>query len=82
METATTRFDQTTFWEMREARAGAGRRRFIGKDVSRTIAVQRKDIRKRSFASRVKDPWNKLDEGYKTKQLPKYSERHKRKQEI
>ena len=51
--------DKSTFWKMEEAREGAGRRRFREKEVSRTVALQRKDIRKRTFASRTQDPWNK-----------------------
>ena len=42
------------FWEMEEARQGAGRRMFKEKEVKRTVAVQRKDIRKKSFG--VQDP--------------------------
>ena len=35
---------------MEEAREGAGKRRFKEKEIRRTIAIQRKDIRKKSFA--------------------------------
>ena len=57
--------DKTTFWKLEKAREGAGRRRFREKEISRTVSIQRKDIRKRSFASRVQDPWNKLEDGVK-----------------
>ena len=59
------------FWKLEEPRAGAGRRRFREKEISRTISVQRKDIRKRSFASRIQDPWNKLEDRVKMVNNPK-----------
>ena len=59
------------FWQMEEARQGAGRRRFKVKEVKRTIAVQRKDIRKKSFGSRTQDPWNILEDKVKLAKNPK-----------
>ena len=56
---------------MEEPRQGAGRRRFKEKEIRRTIAGQRKDVRKRSFASRVQDPWNSLPESVKQAKNPK-----------
>ena len=53
------------FWKMEEARPGAGRRRFKEKEVKRTIATQRKDLRKKSFSSRIQDPWNSLEDSVK-----------------
>ena len=41
------------------------------KERARTVAIQRKDIRKRSFASRVQDPWNKLEDRVKLARNPK-----------
>ena len=41
--------DKKTFWKKSEARVGAGRRRFKEKEIQRTVALQRKDIRKNSF---------------------------------
>ena len=57
--------DEELFWSREVDREGAGRRRFKEKEVRRTIAMQRKEIRKKSFASRVKDPWNALSDGVK-----------------
>ena len=48
-----------------------GRRRFKVKELKRTIATQRKDIRKRSFSSRVQDPWNNLNDSVKEAKNPK-----------
>ena len=59
------------FWTLEEARPGVGRRRFRIKEIKRTIAVQRKDIRKKSFASRVQDPWNSLSDSVKSVKSPK-----------
>ena len=63
--------EKTSFWTMEEARNGAGRRRFKVKEIKRTVAMQRKDIRKRSFASRVQDPWNTLSDNVKLAKTPK-----------
>ena len=63
--------EKTTFWKMAEAREGPGRRRFKEKEVCRTIAAQRKPIRKQSFASRVQDPWNQLKDRVKLARNPK-----------
>ena len=60
-----------SFWEMEEARAGIGRRRFKEKEIKRTIATQRKDIRKKSFSSRIQDPWNNLENSVKQAKNPK-----------
>ena len=57
--------DKEYFWTLEHARPGVGRRRFREKEVKRTIAVQRKDLRKKSFASRVQDPWNSLSDTVK-----------------
>ena len=65
------KLDKKVFWKMEEARPGAGRRRFREKEVKRTIADQRKAIRKNSFASRVQDPWNKLEDSVKLCKTPK-----------
>ena len=54
------KIDKEVFWKMEEARPGVGRRRFKEKEVKRTVATQRKVVRKTSFASRVQDPWNLL----------------------
>ena len=59
------------FWKMEEARPGAGRRRFKEKEVKRTIATQRKDLRKKSFSSRIQDPWNSLEDSVKQEKNPK-----------
>ena len=60
-----------TFWHMEEAREGAGRRRFREKEIRRTIAVQRRDVRKTSFGSRIQDPWNKLEDSVKLAKNPR-----------
>ena len=65
------KLDKTKFWKMEEAREGAGRRRFQEKEVRRTLATERKPIRKRSFATRVQDPWNQLSDGTKKAKTPK-----------
>ena len=44
--------------------------RYKEKELRRTIARQRKDIRKKSFASRVQDPWNNLSDGVKLSKTP------------
>ena len=59
------------FWKLEEARPGAGRRRFKEKEIKRTISTQRKDIRKKSFGSRIQDPWNSLDDSVKKAKTPK-----------
>ena len=59
------------FWTVEEAREGAGRRRFKEQEIKRTVAVQRKDLRKKSFASRIQDPWNSLSDGVKLSRNPK-----------
>ena len=64
------KLDKEVFWKMEEARPGIGRRRFKVKEVRRTIAHQRKAIRKRSFASRVQDPWNQLNDSVKMMKNP------------
>ena len=63
--------EKSVFWKMEEARERAGRRRFREKEVTRTLATQRKEIRKRSFASRIQDDWNKLGDGIKKARNPK-----------
>ena len=63
--------DKTIFWTMEEARQGAGRRRFKEKEIRRNVAGQRKDVRKKSFASRVQDPWNSLKRSVKEAKSPK-----------
>ena len=63
--------DKTTFWNLAKAREGAGRRRFKEKEMSRTVSIQRKDIRKNSFGSRVQDPWNILEDQVKLCKNPK-----------
>ena len=63
--------EKTTFWKMAEAREGPGRRRFREQEVCRTIASQKKPIRKKSFASRVQDPWNQLNDDVKKARNPK-----------
>ena len=63
--------EKKTFWKMAEARPGLGRRRFKEKEIQRTVAVQRKDIRKKSFSSRVQDPWNLLEDKVKCSKNPK-----------
>ena len=60
-----------SFWKLEEARQGAGRRRFKEKEIKRTIGTQRKDIRKRSFGSRIQDPWNQLEDSVKQASNPK-----------
>ena len=65
------KMETSSFWTMEEARNGAGRRRFKVKEIKRTVARQRKDIRKRSFASRVQDPWNTLSDNVKLAKTPK-----------
>ena len=60
-----------TFWKMAEARAGPGRRRFKEKEIQRTVAKQKKDVRKNSFASRIQDPWNLLEENVKLSKTAK-----------
>ena len=60
-----------TFWSMEEPRQGAGRRRFKEKEIRRSVGAQRKDIRKRSFGSRIQDPWNHLEDRVKQAKTPK-----------
>ena len=59
------KIEKSTFWRMEQAREGAGRRRFREKEVTRTIATQRKETRKRSFVSRIQDDRNTLDDRIK-----------------
>ena len=59
-----------TFWKMEEPREGVGRRRFKEKEIKRTVALQKKALRKNSFASRVQDPWNNLEDGIKKSKNP------------
>ena len=63
--------EKTTFWTIAEAREGPGRRRFREKEVCRTISGQKKAVRKRSFASRVQDPWNHLEDRVKIAKTPR-----------
>ena len=63
--------DKNIFWTLEEAREGLGRRRFKEKEIRRTVALQRKDIRKKSFASRIQDPWNTLSDSVKQSRNPK-----------
>ena len=65
------KINKKMFWTMEEARQGAGRRRFKEKEIRRNIAGQRKEARKRSFASRVQDPWNSLKDSVKQATNPK-----------
>ena len=60
-----------TFWSMEEPRQGAGRRRFKEKEIRRSVGAQRKEIRKRSFGSRIQDPWNHLEDRVKQAKTPK-----------
>ena len=64
------RVDKESFWKMEEARPTAGRRRFKEKEVRRTLGIQRKAIRKKSFASRVQDSWNSLEDCVKKSKNP------------
>ena len=63
--------DKETFWKLEEARVGVGRRRFKVKEIKRTLALQRKNVRKTSFGSRIQDPWNDLDDRIKLAKNPK-----------
>ena len=72
--------DKKMFWTMEEPREGAGRRQFKEKEIRRTLAMQRKKIRKESFASRVQDPWNSLSDSLKTAKTPKSFRRAYRKE--
>ena len=45
------KLEKTKFSKMEEAREGAASRRFLEKEVRRTLANERKPIRKRSFAN-------------------------------
>ena len=47
------KIDKKSFWTMEEKRQCVGRRRFKEKEIRRTVVDQKKDARKRSFASRV-----------------------------
>ena len=73
------KINKETFWTIEEAREGAGRRRFKQKELKRTIATQRKDIRKKSFGSRVQDPWNLLEDSVKQAKTPQAFRRSYRK---
>ena len=48
-----------------------GRRRFKEKEIRRTVAGHRSDVRKKSFASRIQDPWNDLNDDGKQAKNPK-----------
>ena len=72
--------DEKLFWAREEAREGAGRRRFKEKEIRRTLAMQRKEIRKKSFASRVQDPWNSLSDSVKASKTPRSFRRAYRKE--
>ena len=63
--------EKRSFWTMEGARNGARRQRFKVKKIKRTVALQRKNIRKRSFASWVQDPWNTLSDNMKLAKTPK-----------
>ena len=63
--------DKSVFWRMEGPGAGPGRRRFREKEVTRTLSIQRKDVRKRRFASWVQDQWNNLDDRVKFVRNPK-----------
>ena len=65
------KIEKENFWTIEETTEGAGRRRFKTKEIRRTVASQRKDARKNSFASRVQDPWNSLSESVKSTKNPK-----------
>ena len=56
---------------MEEPRQEAGSKGFKEKKIRRAVAVQRKDVKKRSFASRVQDPWNSLRDSVKLAKTPK-----------
>ena len=56
------KLEKNIFWKLEEARPGVVRRRFKEKELRRTVATQRKAIRKKSFASRVQDPWNQFED--------------------
>ena len=73
------KLDKKTFWTMEEARQGAGRRRFKEKEIRRTVAIQRSDVRKRSFASRIQDSWNDLCDSVKRSKNPRAFRRAYRK---
>ena len=49
------------FWFLEEPREGAGRRRLKAKEIKSTLGIQRKDIRKKCFGSRIQDPRNLLE---------------------
>ena len=63
--------EKRSFWTMEGARNGARRQRFKVKKIKRTVALQRKNIRKRSFASWVQDSWNTLSDNMKLAKTPK-----------
>ena len=73
------KLDKKTFWTIEEARQGAGRRRFKEKEMRRTVAGQRSDVRMRSFASRFQDPWNDLSDSVKQAKNPREFRRAYRK---
>ena len=47
------------------------RRRVKEKELRRTLGIQRKAIGNNSFALRVQDPWNSLEDGVKKSKNPK-----------
>ena len=72
--------DKETFWtfwtlvlpiSLEGPIEGAGRRRFEEKEIKRTVAQQRKNLRKNSFTSRTQDPWNSLSNSVKSAKNPK-----------
>ena len=65
------KIEKSVLWKMEQAREGAGRKRFQEKEVTRTLATQRKEIQKQSFASRIQDEWNNLSDGIKKARNPK-----------
>ena len=67
------------FWTLEKAREGAGRRRFKHNEIKRTVATQKKDVRKKSFGSRIQDPWNGLEDRVKLEKNPKAFRRAYRK---
>ena len=73
------KLDKKTFWTMEGARQGAGRQRFKEKEIRRTVDVQRSDVRKRSFASKIQDSWSDLCDSVKQAKNPRAFRRSYRK---
>ena len=65
------RIEKEGFWQMEEARQEGGRRRFRRQEVRRSLAEQRTEVRKKSFASRTQDPWNNVADHVKAARNPK-----------